>query len=156
MNDLVEMKNGVPMVGSELVAKKFGKVHRDVMRAINNLGCSEEFKLRNFAQGSYEVRGSEYESVNMTKDGFAFLCMGFTGKEAAKWKEAYIDAFNAMEKGLVNADERINKLTIDGRQIKQAGKEWSELGHEIRRQKKAHNVLVENLMSDVQFSLGID
>ncbi|MDT4857555.1 hypothetical protein FQZ97_919830 [compost metagenome] len=23
--------------------------------------------------------------------------MGFTGKEAAKWKEAYIQAFNAME-----------------------------------------------------------
>ena len=32
----------------------------------------------------------------MTKDGFTFLAMGFTGKEAAKWKEAYINAFNAM------------------------------------------------------------
>ncbi len=34
------------------------------------------------------------------RDGFAFLCMGFTGKEAAKWKEAYIRAFNWMAEQL--------------------------------------------------------
>jgi len=32
----------------------------------------------------------------MTKDGFAFLAMGFTGKKAAAFKEAYINAFNQM------------------------------------------------------------
>jgi len=30
----------------------------------------------------------------MTKDGFTFLVMGFTGKEAAMFKEMYIKAFN--------------------------------------------------------------
>jgi hypothetical protein len=34
--------------------------------------------------------------VHMTKDGFMFLVMGFTGKEAGRIKEAYIAAFNAM------------------------------------------------------------
>jgi Rha family phage regulatory protein len=33
----------------------------------------------------------------MTKDGFTFLVMGFTGAEAAKFKLAYITAFNDME-----------------------------------------------------------
>ena len=33
----------------------------------------------------------------MTKDGFAFLVMGFTGAAAAVFKEAYIERFNAME-----------------------------------------------------------
>lgn len=33
----------------------------------------------------------------ITRDGFMFLVMGFTGKTAAKWKEAYIKAFNEME-----------------------------------------------------------
>jgi len=33
----------------------------------------------------------------MTKDGFAFLVMGFTGAKAAAFKEAYINQFNAME-----------------------------------------------------------
>jgi phage regulator Rha-like protein len=36
----------------------------------------------------------------ITRDGFTFLCMGFTGAEAAKWKEAYINAFNEMEAAL--------------------------------------------------------
>ncbi|EOT9412018.1 Rha family transcriptional regulator, partial [Escherichia coli] len=35
-----------------------------------------------------------------TRDGFAFLAMGFTGKRAAQFKEAYINAFNQMEKQL--------------------------------------------------------
>ena len=34
----------------------------------------------------------------MTKDGFTFLVMGYRGKKAAEFKEAYISAFNKMEK----------------------------------------------------------
>jgi hypothetical protein len=37
----------------------------------------------------------------MTKDGFVFLAMGFTGKKAAQWKEKFILAFNDMEKRLI-------------------------------------------------------
>jgi hypothetical protein len=33
----------------------------------------------------------------MTKDGFIFLVMGYTGKKAAVFKEAYITRFNQME-----------------------------------------------------------
>lgn len=101
MNDLVVMHDGKPMVSSELVAKKFGKAHRDVMRAIKNMECSNEFRVRNFAQSTFtNDRGREYSCYMMSRDGFSFLCMGFTGKEAAHWKEAYIDAFNQMEKRL--------------------------------------------------------
>ncbi len=35
-----------------------------------------------------------------TRDGFQPLAMGFTGKRAAQFKEAYINAFNQMEKQL--------------------------------------------------------
>ncbi|MGI9701007.1 Rha family transcriptional regulator [Pseudomonas aeruginosa] len=41
----------------------------------------------------------------MTRDGFTFLCMGFTGEEAARWKEAYINAFNKMEQALIRQPE---------------------------------------------------
>ena len=37
---------------------------------------------------------------HITRDGFAMLAMGFTGKEAMRWKEAYITSFNAMEEKL--------------------------------------------------------
>lgn len=107
MNDLVVLVGGVPMVDSVLVAKKFSKEHRDVLRALKNLDCSDDFKLRNFAQGTYVVRNTEYPMYNMTRDGFTFLCMGFTGKEAAKWKEAYINAFNAMEKAIAKKDDSL-------------------------------------------------
>ena len=36
------------------------------------------------------------EAYEMTKDGFIFLVMGFTGHKAASIKEAYINAFNRM------------------------------------------------------------
>jgi hypothetical protein len=38
----------------------------------------------------------------MTKDGFMFLVMGFTGAAAAKIKEAYINTFNQMAAMLYN------------------------------------------------------
>ena len=36
----------------------------------------------------------------MTFDGFTFLAMGFTGKRAAQFKEAYIKEFNRMREAL--------------------------------------------------------
>ncbi len=88
------------------VAEHFSKVHRDVVRAIESLECSEDFRLRNFAQSSFEApmpKGGmrTHKSYRMTRDGFTFLAMGFTGKEAARWKEAYINAFNQMESELL-------------------------------------------------------
>ncbi len=41
--------------------------------------------------------GRKLQSYEMTKDGFMFLVMGFTGKKAAAIKEAYINAFNEMK-----------------------------------------------------------
>ena len=101
MNDLVVLFNGVPMVSSQLVAEKFSKVHAKLTRDIENLHCSDEFKVANFGTCSFTNKMNRtFEGHMMTKDGFAFLCMGFTGKKAAKWKEAYIKAFNTMEKKL--------------------------------------------------------
>jgi hypothetical protein len=50
----------------------------------------------------------------MTRDGFTFLAMGFTGAKAAQWKEAYITAFNRMEAELQSSpqDQPINPDTI--------------------------------------------
>lgn len=39
----------------------------------------------------------------ITRDGFVFLCMGFTGSAAAQWKEKYIAAFNQMEAQLAGS-----------------------------------------------------
>lgn len=99
---LVAVENEHAVTTSMRVAEVFGKQHKDVLRAVKSLDCSEEFHKRNFAlmQKSIKIgNGAERKSpmYYITRDGFMFLVMGFTGKTAAKWKEAYIKAFNEME-----------------------------------------------------------
>jgi len=80
------------------IAKAFDKNHRDVLKSIRNLECSEEFTERNFAPSEYtDPTGRKLPMYELTRDGAVFLIMGYTGKEAARFKEAYINAFNRME-----------------------------------------------------------
>ena len=95
------MADGQPTATSLQVAEHFGKRHGDVIRAIRNLGCSDGYRERNFALTINRVPGPkgalrDEPMYHITRDGFALLAMGFTGKEAMRWKEAYIAAFNAM------------------------------------------------------------
>ncbi|EFE8546413.1 Rha family transcriptional regulator, partial [Escherichia coli] len=65
------------------------------------LECSASFTARNFSVSDYtDCTGRKLPCYQITRDGFAFLAMGFTGKRAAQFKEAYINAFNQMEKQL--------------------------------------------------------
>ena len=108
MEKIVEMIEGKPMTTSVIVAKKFGREHRNVMQSIDNLDCSAEFRELNFQRTTYKsVQGHDKPMSLMTRDGFTFLCMGFTGDKAAKWKEAYIKAFNMMEDRLTKQNEAL-------------------------------------------------
>ena len=100
LSHIVHLEDGQPITTSLLVAKLFKKEHKDVLRAIRNLECSSQFHERNFTL-CHEINelqnGKPQPFYKITRDGFSFLCMGFTGKEASIWKENYIDAFNQME-----------------------------------------------------------
>ena len=105
------------------VARIFGKRHDHVLRTIEsieipgefthpNFGVSdahlknkvsddqlkkEEAKIPPFAKCEYkDSTGRVLPAYRMTRDGFTFLVMGFTGKRATLFKWAYIAAFNAM------------------------------------------------------------
>ena len=116
--DVISIINNEPRTTSLKVAEVFGKLHKNVLRSIENLECSEEFRRLNFelteetvTSGAVQRKSPAWE---MTKDGFMFLVMGFTGKKAAQIKEAYINAFNWMAAQLfgkpvapkTSADER--------------------------------------------------
>ena len=76
----------------------FEKAHKNVMQAIQQVDCSEGFNRLNFQPTSYtDSQNREKPMYEMTRDGFTFLAMGFTGKTAAKFKEAYIGEFSRME-----------------------------------------------------------
>lgn len=94
----INVRRGVPKANSVDVARHFDKSHKDVLKAIRELDCSSDFNRRNFAPIYYVDKMNRNQPMyEMTRDGFVFLAMGFTGKKAAEWKEKYIETFNVME-----------------------------------------------------------
>lgn len=118
-NQLVHQSGDRLIVTTLEISNRFGRQHKDVLKAIGNLDCSAEFRQRNFAptvyhrsnpSGGKPIPATMYE---LTRDGFTFLCMGFTGSQAALWKERYIEAFNQMEAALrINPPEHHQQLAL--------------------------------------------
>jgi len=80
------------------IAEVFGKNHFDVLDKIEKLECSQEFAQRNFTAGGYADKNNQMRKMyDLTRDGFVLLVMGFTGKPAMQFKEAFLEAFNKME-----------------------------------------------------------
>lgn len=89
---------GKPVTSSRNIATFFKRNHKDVLRKIDNLDCSQEFTERNFTLSHYnDDSGKVNKAYHVTKNGFVFLVMGFTGKKAAIFKESYISEFDRME-----------------------------------------------------------
>jgi Rha family phage regulatory protein len=118
-NELVIMKGRNATTTSLIVAEKFHKRHERVLTSVQNLDCSEPFAKHNFVFCSYDDRGRKMPMVEMTRDGFTFLVMGFTGKKAAKFKEDFINAFNAMERIILQQQNLSWKqLRLDGKNVR--------------------------------------
>lgn len=107
------------------VAEVFGKQHKNVLRDIEKItgpksGASEgstepksglsgdpiaEFAGLNFELSEYvDPTGRKLPMVEMTKDGFTLLVMGYSGEKAMLFKIAYIAQFNRMAERLARAD----------------------------------------------------
>ncbi|MDP8523012.1 Rha family transcriptional regulator [Campylobacter coli] len=99
------------------VAKVFGKrldnVLADIKLILNDLreiGTSNDLlnfqevvrisKTTNPKNGKLVSR--KMPIYNLTRDGFSLLAMGFTGKKALRFKIAFINAFNEMERIIKN------------------------------------------------------
>ncbi|EGZ5694578.1 Rha family transcriptional regulator [Salmonella enterica] len=98
--DLVSAANGESVTDTFQVAKAFGKRHADVLRALKNSHCSDEFRRAHFCVaekindlGIFDKKQVYYR---MDFSGFVMLAMGFNGAKADAVKEAYINAFNWM------------------------------------------------------------
>jgi Rha family phage regulatory protein len=103
---VLEVINSHVYATSGQVAEHFNKQHYNVLRAIKNLECSPGFHALNFEGIQNDVdlglgRVRKDPAYRMTRDGFTFLAMGFTGRNAAQWKESYITTFNKMEAALI-------------------------------------------------------
>lgn len=108
MAELVfQNSNGNDVTTSLLVAEVFGKEHSKVVRDIESLSCSASFNAANFGVITYiDSRNREQTAYEMTKDGFSFLVMGYTGAKAGEFKEKFINEFNRRE-ALLKEDDYI-------------------------------------------------
>ncbi|HEF9828038.1 TPA: Rha family transcriptional regulator [Campylobacter coli] len=122
MSALIPINNvnvAFEVVGDEIfanslqIAEVFKKDHSNVLKAIDKLP-NDEFKSSNFKYDSYFDKKSEQRRmINLTRDAFSLLVMGFTGEKAYKWKIEFIKAFNEMEKRLRNIEyEKHDKLAF--------------------------------------------
>lgn len=127
---VVEILDGSLFTTSLNVAKVFGKAHKNVLQKIElaKRNSSKSFSELNFKPAEYmDAQDKPRPMYRLTRDGFASLVMGFTGKKAAQFREAYIAVFNAMEAELKKrvlgpSDQQkyfdrvdMNKSTVDDR-----------------------------------------
>ena len=111
---IVGKKGEEQLVTSSLkVAEKFGKEHKHVLDAIREILVAENSATKLFHEDTYKNRGKDYPMFYMNRDGFSLLVMGFTGKEALRWKLEYIQAFNEMEQELKRLYEERKQWEIE-------------------------------------------
>ena len=95
---VVNQIDGELVVSSRQVAEDFGKKHKHVLEAIENIKAQNSAVTKMFIESSYKAgTGKNYKEYLLTRDGFSLLVMGFTGPESLEWKLKYIEAFNNME-----------------------------------------------------------
>lgn len=117
MQKLISSKKSEAVTTSLLVAEKFEKRHSDVLKKIEQLIKNEPTQncVRCFSKSQYiDSKGESRPMYYMTRDGFVFLAMGFTGIKANKWKWTFIDAFNQMENYIKfkEADKELQKYSM--------------------------------------------
>ena len=163
MNELITVVDGKAVVTSKQVADHFGKQHRNVLVDIKNLlPDSGDFGRLNFLLSTYiSSQNKELPCYEMTRDGFTLLAMGYTGKDAQRWKIKYIEAFNAMERELLSGNAKFGSVMDalnEACKLMQDDKEKaSAFGSglsEWKRVRKEHMDRVNRLQSDVQMLLN--
>lgn len=100
---VVDVVDGVATVESTNIAEVFEKRHDHVLRDIENILISLPSERRdNFIEIQLDRINNfgatvQSKAYRLTRDGFTFLVMGYTGEKAARFKWAYIDEFNRQQ-----------------------------------------------------------
>lgn len=96
------LRHGVAMTTSFALARHFEQPHDDVLRAIEALECSAEFRRCNFESAHFVgAADMALPMCYITRDGFSMLAMCFVGRNAAPWATAYLTAFTSFENGRI-------------------------------------------------------
>lgn len=112
---VISNKDGI-FCDSQMVAKKFGKRHLDVVSVIKKL-IDDFSNLRHVSNHPQineligEYHGTTFTYYEMDKRFFSLLAMRFKGKRAFEWQVKFNDAFYEMERILIQtANNQQNEL----------------------------------------------
>ena len=107
MKNLVTLTNNELTTTSNLVAKELGVEHRHMMQRIKNfaVGISTVRFDEMYTESTWGAKGQTHKNYTMNRDGYMFLVMNIGTKKAHGKKLAFIDAFNAMEKAILQGDK---------------------------------------------------
>lgn len=114
------------------MATRFGKNHFDFLKVIktklkeadraSNFACTipderKAFFAANVFPGEIDIPGPKgavrkSPMYYLTRDGFSFFVMGFTGRESDLWKIRFIQAFDALENHVRTEDEEQRPYTM--------------------------------------------
>lgn len=146
-------------VTSDVIATKFNKEHRNLMRNIRSLIESQpEFGALNFEQTTYITKQNKlHDCFKMTRDGFCMIAMSLTGRKAEEWKVKYINAFNKMEDSIKSAPatmKSINNIVKIAESDKQIASECGSQLAKYRKIKKENEDKLNSAINSIQLSLG--
>lgn len=106
MKDLIErisVVDGQPTTTTLHICEVFGKRHDNVVKKLDTSLARlkkhrPEWVALNFKERDYiDERGKRWKIFELTRKGFDFAALGFTGEKADVFKVDYIDAFEQME-----------------------------------------------------------
>lgn len=86
IEDDLRNENSQIVVSSRMVAERFGKEHKTVLRSIEDITAQNCALINKYYMPSTYTAGTgkSYKEYLMNRDGFTLLAIGFTGKEALK------------------------------------------------------------------------
>jgi len=109
--EVVEI-DGKLMASSLNIAEVFGKRHDNVLRVIDNILQMKELGLLTFEESSYtDIQNKKQRMILLDEEFTTILIMGFTGKEAIKFKLLYTQEFIRMRNLLNSHQQQSKELT---------------------------------------------
>lgn len=155
----IQIKDRKTVTNSELVAKVFGKLHKNVLRDIREIleASDDEFNRLNFELvESIDKKGEKRPMFEMTKDGFMLLVMGYKTKKAMAIKISYIKAFNYMAEQMSQSGLTLLEQYYQAIGEHKAGKQFASLCGKGLNQWKGQKPVLEATLRIIENKVQIE
>lgn len=90
------------------VSDYFEREHKNVLESVEKCLTEQISLAAEFSATKYSIKGRYYKRFEMSRTGFTYLVLGFTGRKSNQFKLDYINQFEKMEAFIRNSLESIS------------------------------------------------